>query len=66
MKMVPVVAASGEPLTACHPARARELVRLGKALRRYSEAGFFIQMKGATAPDESLKALVTSKGGRDA
>ena len=36
MLFVPVVSKSGKPLMPCHPARARELVRNGKAVRRFS------------------------------
>lgn len=44
MKMVPVIAEDGTPLAACHPARARELVKCGRAVRRHAESGFYIQL----------------------
>jgi hypothetical protein len=42
--MVPVVSTTGKPLMPCPPARARELVRKGKALRRFKAGIFYIQL----------------------
>ncbi|HEX2243525.1 MAG TPA: RRXRR domain-containing protein, partial [Gammaproteobacteria bacterium] len=36
MVYVPVVSKTGRPLMPCHPARARELVQKGKAVRRFN------------------------------
>lgn len=51
---VPVVSASGKPLMPCHPARARELVRGGRAVRRFNKGLFYIKLldreDGATQP----------------
>ena len=44
MKYVPVVSSSGKPLMPCHPARARELVRAGRAKRRFNKGLFYIQL----------------------
>jgi hypothetical protein len=44
MLYVPVVSSIGKPLMPCHPARARELVRAGKALRRFNKGLFYIQL----------------------
>jgi hypothetical protein len=44
MYYVPAVGASGKPLMPCHPARARELVRNGKALRRFNRGMFYIRL----------------------
>jgi hypothetical protein len=44
MQMVPVVSKTEKPLMPCHPARARELVRKGKALRRFKAGIFYIQL----------------------
>lgn len=41
---VPVVSSIGKPLSPCHPARARELVRKGKAVRRFRKQVFYIQL----------------------
>ncbi len=41
---VPVVGADGKPLMPCHPARARELVRKGRALRRFDRGLFYLQL----------------------
>jgi hypothetical protein len=44
MLFVPVVSAAGKPLMPCHPARARELIRKGKAVRRFDRGIFFIRL----------------------
>ena len=41
---VPVVGKTGKPLMPCHPARARELVRKDKAVRRFKAGIFYIQL----------------------
>lgn len=54
MLFVPVVSSTGNPLMPCHPARARQLVRNGKALRRFNRGLFYIKLTqradGATQP----------------
>jgi hypothetical protein len=51
---VPVVSSEGKPLMPCHPARARRLVRSGRATRRFSKGVFYIRMldreEGVTQP----------------
>jgi hypothetical protein len=44
MVLVPVLSATGKPLMPCHPARARELVRAGKALRRFDRGLFYLRL----------------------
>ena len=44
MLFVPVISKSGKPLMPCHPARARELVRNGKAVRRFNRGLFYIEL----------------------
>jgi len=44
MLYVPVVSSTGKPLMPCHPARARELVRRGRALRRFNRGAFYIRL----------------------
>ncbi len=41
---VPVQDKNGRPLMPCHPARARELVRKGRAVRRFSKGIFYIRL----------------------
>ncbi len=43
-RFIPVVSASGEPLMPCHPARARELLRKGRAVRRFKCGIFYIRL----------------------
>lgn len=51
---VPVVSSTGKPLMPCHPARARELVRKGRAVRRFSKGIFYVRLldrvEGETQP----------------
>jgi len=44
MKYVPVVSAIGQPLIPCHPARARELLRKGRAIRGFDRGIFYIRL----------------------
>lgn len=44
MQYVPVVSNTGERLMPCHAARARELVRKGRAVRRFDRGLFYIQL----------------------
>jgi len=41
---VPVISSVGKPLMPSHPARARELVRKGKAVRRFIKGIFYIEL----------------------
>ena len=41
---VPVLSSTGKPLMPCHPARARQLVKKGKATKRYLKGIFCIQL----------------------
>lgn len=44
MQYVPVISSTGKPLMPCHPARARELVRKGRAVRRFERGIFYVQL----------------------
>lgn len=44
MQYVPVVSKTGKPLMPCHPARSRELVRKGLAVRRFNKGLFYIRL----------------------
>lgn len=44
MQYVPVVSSSGQRLMPCHAARARELVRKGRAVRRFDRGLFYLQL----------------------
>nr|MBA3531449.1 RRXRR domain-containing protein [Ardenticatenales bacterium] len=46
MQYVPVVSSLGKPLMPCHAARARQLVRNGRAVRRFNKGIFYIQLLG--------------------
>ena len=71
---VPVIGSGGKPLMPCHPARVRELVRSGRAVRRHDRGLFYIKLTdradGATQPiavgidPGSKKEAFTVKYGR--
>ena len=44
MQYVPVLSSTGQRLMPCHAARARQLVREGKAIRRFDRGLFYIQL----------------------
>src|SRR6266568_3707360 len=44
MQFVPVISSSGKPLMPCHPARARELMRKGRAKGRFDRGLFYIRL----------------------
>ena len=44
MLYVPVISSNGQPLMPCHPARARELVRNGRAVRRFDRGLFSLRL----------------------
>lgn len=54
MQYVPVVSSTGKSLMPCHPARARQLVRAGRAVRRFDRGLCSIQLTdradGSTQP----------------
>ncbi len=54
MLFVPVVSSTGKPLMPCHPARARELIRKGRAVRQFDRGIFYIRLlsrsDGVTQP----------------
>jgi hypothetical protein len=43
--MVPTLSVLGKPLMPCHPARARELIKQGRAVRRWYKGIFSIKLK---------------------
>ena len=44
MQYVPVVSSTNKPLMPCHPARARELIRKSRAVRRFDRGLFYIKL----------------------
>jgi hypothetical protein len=41
---VPVVSSTGKPLMPCHPARARQMLKKGKAIKRFTNSIFYIKL----------------------
>lgn len=48
----------------CHPARARELVRKGKAVRRFNRGLFYIQLTGREDGDKQPIAVEIDPGSK--
>ena len=51
---IPVTDASGQPLAPCHPARARQLLRNGRAVARHRYDIFGIRLVDKTVPPEQI------------
>lgn len=62
MLLVPVVSRSGKPLMPCHPARARELVRSGRAVRRFNKGIFYIKFLDRDTGDTQSVAIGVDPG----
>lgn len=62
---VPVVDAVGRPLIPCHPARARILIKHGKAIPKRNKLGiFYIQLTYGVEPDNQVLALGVDPGSK--
>jgi len=62
---VPVVDARGMPLMPCTPARARLLLKEGKALARWNKLGvFYIKLKYAVEPKNQILAVGVDPGSK--
>jgi len=62
---VPVVDARGMPLMPCMPARARLLLKKGKALARWNKLGvFYLQLKYAVEPKNQMLAVGVDPGSK--
>ncbi len=64
MKYVPVVSSSGQPLMPCHAARARELVRRGRAQQRFDRGLFYIQLTDRASGERQPIAIGIDPGSR--
>ncbi|MCI0709760.1 MAG: RRXRR domain-containing protein [Chloroflexi bacterium] len=64
MQYVPVVSSTGEPLMPCHAARARELVRKGRAIRRFNKSLFYIQLLDRESGDTQPIAVGIDPGSK--
>ena len=51
---VPVIDASGQPLAPCHPARARQLLRRGRAVPHHRYDIFGIRLVDKTIPPDQI------------
>ncbi|MFN3920060.1 MAG: RRXRR domain-containing protein [Methylohalobius sp.] len=61
---VAVQAKNGNPLMPCHPARARELIRKGMAVRRFSKGIFYIRLTTRDVGDVQPVALGIDPGSK--
>lgn len=64
MLFVSVVSSSGKPLMPCHPARAREMVRKGRAVRRFNRGLFYIRLLDREDGDAQTIACGMDPGSR--
>jgi len=64
MQYVPVVSSSGKPLMPCHPARARETVRKGRAVRRFDRGLFYIRLVDRETGDTQPIAVGIDPGSK--
>jgi hypothetical protein len=64
MLFVPVVSSTGKPLMPCHPARARGLVRKGKAVRRFNRGMFYIRLLDRADGDTQPVAVGIDPGSK--
>ena len=61
---VPVVSSTGKPLMPCHPARSRELIRKGRAVRRFSKGIFYIRLSDRAEGDVQTVACGVDPGSK--
>ena len=62
---VPVIDAAGKPLMPCHPARARLLLKRGKALPKRNKLGiFYVQLTYEVEPNNQVLVLGQDPGSR--
>ena len=61
---VPVVSKSKTPLMPCHPARARELVREGRAVRRFKAGMYYIEMTNRVEGEVQPVAAAVDPGSK--
>lgn len=64
MQYVPVIGATGERLMPCHAARARELVRKGRAVRRFDRGLFYIRLLDRETGDTQEVAVGVDPGSK--
>ena len=64
MLYVPVVSSTGKPLMPCHPARARELVRSSKAVRRFDRGLFYIRLTNRVDGEVQVVTVVIDPGSK--
>ena len=60
---VPVLSSTGQPLMPCHPARARELVRKGKATKACFKGVFHIRLTQRDTGEVQLVAIANAPTG---
>jgi len=64
MLFVPVIGSGGKPLMPCHPARARELVRSGRAVRRFDRGLYYIRLTDRADGDVQPVAVGIDPGSK--
>jgi hypothetical protein len=64
MQYVPVLSSTGQRLMPCHAARAREIVRKGRAIRRFDRGLFYIQLLDRESGDTQPIAVGIDPGSK--
>jgi len=64
MRFVPVLSRTGQRLMPCHAARARELLRTGRAVRRFDRGLFYLQLLDRAAGDTQSVAVGIDPGSK--
>ncbi len=64
MQYVPVVSSTGKPLMPCHAARARQLVRQGRAVGRFNKGIYYLQLLDRAEGDVQPIAVGVDPGSK--
>ena len=64
MQCVPVISSTNLPLMPCHPARARELLRKGQAVRHFDRGIFYIKLHEREDGEKQSSAVGVDPGSK--
>lgn len=64
MQFVPVISSTRKPLMPCHPARARELLRKGRAIQGFDRGIFYLQLLDREAGETQPVAIGIDPGSK--
>jgi RRXRR protein len=64
MRYLPVLSATGERLMPCHAARARQLIRNGRAIKKHDRGMVYLVLTERTTGETQPKALGIDPGSK--